>query len=79
MVVPALILRKLPDNKMPSFLQACPSTHEQDSVAATYGLGKTNAIAVVRKGYTLDLLGQLMAGRSVVSCPQCCRAWLGMT
>ena len=34
---------------------------ELDSVAATYGLGKTNAIAVARRGYTLDLLGQPMA------------------
>ena len=32
-----------------------------DSVAATYGLGKTKAITVARKGYTLDLLGQPMA------------------
>ena len=32
-----------------------------DSVAATYGLGKTKAITVARKGYTLDLLGQSMA------------------
>ena len=47
-----------PDNKMPSFLYACLS---MDSVAATYGLGKTNAIAMARKGNTLDLLGQLVA------------------
>ena len=32
-----------------------------DSFAATYGLGKTEAITVARKGYTLDLLGQPMA------------------
>ena len=63
MVVPALILRKLPDNKMPSFLYACLS---MDSVAATYGLGKTNAIAMARKGYTLDLLGQLVADINMV-------------
>ena len=35
--------------------------HGLDSGAATHGLGKTNAIAVDRKGYTLDLLGQPMA------------------
>ena len=32
-----------------------------DSVAATYGFEKANAIDVARKGYTLDLLGQSMA------------------
>ena len=32
-----------------------------DSVAATYGLGKTKAIAVARKGYKLDQLGQPIA------------------
>ena len=29
-----------------------------DSVAANYGAGDTTAIAVARKGYTLDQLGQ---------------------
>ena len=66
MVVPALILRKLPENKMPSFLYACPSMHELDSVAATYGIGKTNAIAMARNGYTLDLLGQLVTDSNKV-------------
>ena len=37
-----------------------------DSVAATYGLGKTKAITVARKGYTLDLLGQPMADNDKV-------------
>lgn len=32
-----------------------------DSVAATYGIGKTKAIKVSRQGYTLDLLGQSKA------------------
>ena len=34
---------------------------ELDSIEATYGLGKTNAIIVARRGYKLDLLGQPMA------------------
>ena len=34
---------------------------ELDTVKATYGLGKTNAIIVARRGYKLDLLGQPMA------------------
>ena len=34
---------------------------EMDSVEAIYGLGKTNAIIVARRGYKLDLLGQPMA------------------
>ncbi|KAG0725666.1 hypothetical protein GWK47_038169 [Chionoecetes opilio] len=32
-----------------------------DSVAATYEIGKTKAIAVARKGYTLDQLGKSLA------------------
>ena len=32
-----------------------------DSVAATYGVGKTKAIALARKGYKLEQLGQPMA------------------
>ena len=39
----------------PSGLTGC------DSVAATYGVGKTKAIAVARKGYKLEQLGQPMA------------------
>ena len=39
----------------------CLSMQELDSVEATYGLGKTNAIMVARRGYKLDLLGQPMA------------------
>ena len=34
---------------------------EMDSIEATYGLGKTNAIVDARRGYKLDLLGQPMA------------------
>ena len=61
MVVPALILMKLPDSNVPSFLYACLSMQELDSVEATYGLGKTNAIIVARRGCKSDLLGQPMA------------------
>ena len=32
-----------------------------DSVATTYGIGKSTAITLARKGYTLDQLGQLTA------------------
>ena len=42
-----------------------------DSVAATYGLGKTNAITVASKGYTLDLLGQPMAAIDKVVIATC--------
>ena len=37
------------------------SIQELDSVEATYGHGKTNAITVAHLEYTLDLLGQPVA------------------
>ena len=51
MIVLALILRKLPCNKIinPVSLPLYSRTG-CDSVAATYGLGKTNAIAVIQLG-----------------------------
>ena len=51
MVVLALILRKLPGNKItnPVSLPIYARTG-CNSVAATYGLGKTNAIAVIHIG-----------------------------
>ena len=61
MVVLALILRKLPGNKITNPV-SCPIYARTgcNSVAATYRLGKTNAIAVIG-AYTLDQLGQPMA------------------
>ena len=52
---------KLSDNNAPSFMYACLSMQEIDSVEATYGLGQINAIIVARRGHKLDLLGQPMA------------------
>ena len=48
--------------------------YELDSFGATYGQGKTTAIAVAHKGYTLDLLGQPMADINRLSKKQQCIA-----
>ena len=46
-----------------------------DSVAATYGVGKTKAIAVARKGYTLDQLGKPLA--NIVEVTEQATAFMG--
>ncbi|KAG0712182.1 hypothetical protein GWK47_019033 [Chionoecetes opilio] len=46
-----------------------------DSVAATYGIGKTKAIAVARKGYTLDQLGKSLA--NIVEVTEQAAAFMG--
>ncbi|KAG0729507.1 hypothetical protein GWK47_030173 [Chionoecetes opilio] len=46
-----------------------------DSAAATYGIGKTKAIAVVRKGYTLDQLGKPLA--NIVEVTEQATAFMG--
>ncbi|KAG0693693.1 hypothetical protein GWK47_027412 [Chionoecetes opilio] len=46
-----------------------------DSVAATYGIGKTKAIAVARKGYTLDQLGKPLA--NIVEVTEQATAFMG--
>ena len=57
----ALLVYLLSREQLQSFMTMESPIHGCDSVAATYGLGKTKAITVARKGYTLDLLGQPMA------------------